>query len=204
MIKIGFNMKNFILGLGIVIVFGLVLWQGIEAFIPSPEYDEYCSLGRFEGPYFPSKPGIEGETACSFSRELQEEQNKCYALDGQPVFEYDDNGCVIAIKECDLCNKEYNEAVDAHSKVVFIISLIVGIIVLFVGYGYLSVEPVGSALIGSGIWAIFWGSVVNWRNFSSVWRFLLLLLALVIIIGITLRLNNPKKKKGILGRVLGK
>ncbi len=186
------NVKNLVLGLGIVIVYALALWQGIEAFYPSPQYDKFCSIGRYD-PYYPTKP-MPGEFQCNSSRSFQEQQNQCYADGGQPVFEYDDNGCGISVKECDMCNKEFNEAADSHAKNVFVIAIIIGIITLIVGYTIFSIEPVGSALIGSGIWAIFYGSVINWRNFSNVWRFLLLLLALVIIIWVTLRLNKTKKK----------
>ena len=187
------NVKNLILGIGIVIIYGLVLWQGIEAFYPSPEYEDYCTAGRFDT-YYPTKPLPAGQS-CEFPRNLQDAQNQCYADKGQPVWEYDNNGCQIALKECDYCQREYDEADKAHAKVVFIIAVIIGIITLLVGFSLLSTEPVGSALIGSGIWAIFWGSVANWRNFSNIWRFLLLLVSLVLIVWFTLRLNKPRKRK---------
>ncbi len=188
------NVKNLILGIGIVVVYALVLWQGIEAFYPSPQYDDFCKAGRFDA-YYPAKPAVTGEQVnCTFPRELQEKQNQCYADKGQPVFEYDDNGCIINVKECDYCQRDFDDAQDAHSKVVFVVAIIIGLITLVIGYGVLSVEPVGSALIGSGIWAIFWGAAINWRNFSNIWRFLLLFVALVIIITFALRLNRPSKK----------
>ncbi|MDO8508791.1 MAG: hypothetical protein Q7S27_03850 [Nanoarchaeota archaeon] len=193
------NVKNIVLGIGIVIIYGLVLWQGIEAFYPMPQYDDFCPAGRFEPAYFPSKPLPAGES-CSFSRELQEAERACYAERGNPIYEYDENGCQIALKSCDYCNRDLEKAIDEHSKIVFIIAIIIGVITLIVGYGVLSTEPVGSALIGSGIWAIFWGSAINWRNFSSVWRFSLLLVALVLVVWFALRLNKPGKK-GVLQKL---
>jgi len=154
------NVKNLVLGIGIVIVYALVLWQGVEAFYPSPQFDDYCS-----------------------------------EVIPKPIL---DEGSRVPIKiEDDFkeCREEFNSARDSHSSVVFVIALIVGILTLVLGYFVLSVEPVGSALIGSGIWAIFWGSVINWRNFSNIWRFLLLLFALVLLIWLTLRLNRPEKKR---------
>lgn len=186
--------KNFVFWVGIIIVFGLVLWQGIEAFYPSPQYDDYCDR--------------------SHNSEVIDNAQSCVAVGGQ-WSAYDGvrlksiEGEDIPDGWCDrdyTCRQEHGGASDEHSKVVFIISLIVGLIVLFVGYSYLSVEPVGSALIGSGIWAIFWGSVVNWRNFSSVWRFLLLLFALILLIWLALKLNSVEKssKKSLIRRILGK
>ena len=94
------------------------------------------------------------------------------------------------------CREELEDARKSHSWVVFVISMIVAILAFVLGYSLLKTEPVGSALIGGGIWAIFFGSVVNWRNFGNIWRFLLLLVALVILIWFALRLNRVVGKKG--------
>jgi hypothetical protein len=173
------NVKNLVLGIGIVVIFGLVLWQGIEAFYPTPEYSDFCD---------------------EFKRQIVTNLQACEEIGGQ--WNPYEGPKPIGGEEgyCDrdfTCRAQYDDAKDSHSKVVFIISLIVGLAAFLVGYGVLSVEPVGSALIGSGIWAIFWGSAINWRNFSSIWRFLLLLLSLVVLIWMTLRLN--KEKKGFFG-----
>ena len=186
-------MKNLVLGIGIVIIYALALWQGVEAFYPSPKYDEFCTPGRFEYPV-PAKPYSEADVSCNSSRSLQEQENSCYKENGQPIYEYNEKGCPIGVKECDFCNKEFEKANDKYSKVVFIIAIIIGIITLIIGYGVLSIEPVGSALMASGIWSIFWGAAINWRNFSNIWRFLLLFVALVLIIWFALRLNTSKKK----------
>ncbi len=190
------KVKNIVLGIGIVVVFALVLWQGIEAFYPSPKYDDFCS-----GRIYPEAIPLKENVICTRSQQLIQEEQQCYLQKGSPVYNYDQNGCQISVKECDFCNNEFEKARDKHAKIVFIISLITGIITLFVGYGVLSIEPVGSALIGSGIWAIFWGSVMNWRNFSNIWRFLLLFLTLLLLIWIALRLNIGKNKKGFWRKV---
>lgn len=194
------NIKNIILGVGIVIIYGLVLWQGIEAFYPSPQWDNFCPAGRFEGPY-PTKVYPGGEPNCTFSKNLQDQQNQCLTDGGEPIFEYDDKGCNIALKTCNFCQKEFKEARDQYAKVIFIVAIIVGILTLIIGYSILSIEPVGSALIGSGVWAIFWGTAINFRNFSNIWRFLLLLITLILIIWIALRLNRIEKKKGFWERL---
>ncbi len=186
-----FSVKNLILGIGIFIVYMLMLGYGIEAFYPSPKYDDFC---KAEGGRYPIKAYDYGTGAnCTFSRNLQEAQEQCYADGGQPIFEYDDNGCTIAIEKCDFCNKEFNDANKKYSKIIFVISLIAGIITLFLGFAILSIEPVGSALMASGVGAIIYGSIRNWQNLSDVWRFLLLLAALVLLIWIALRLNRKKE-----------
>ena len=81
-----------------------------------------------------------------------------------------------------------------YDKFVFVIALIAGVITLLLGFGVLSVDPVGSALMASGVGAIIYGSARNWENLSNIWRFLLLLVALVLLIWIALRINKDKKK----------
>lgn len=186
------NVKNLVLGIGIFIVFLLMLNYGIEAFYKTPQYDGFCkNIGEpYPVKYGYANPGVN----CTFNKALQEQVDQCAQQGGYPVYEYDDNGCTISLKECNLCQKEFNEADKEHSKVVFIIALIAGIITLLVGYTVLSVEPVGSALMASGVGAIFYGSVRNWQNLSDVWRFLLLVVALVLLVWIALRINKGRKK----------
>lgn len=183
------NVKNLVLGIGIFVVFMLMLGYGIEAFYPSPKYDDFCkpNIGSY-----PVKAYDYTGANCTFNKQLQEKADLCLQESGMPVYDYDDNGCNVAIKECDYCQKNYDNANKDYSKVLFIISLIVGLITLFIGYKYLSVEPVGSALMASGVGAIFYGSVRNWDNLSDILRFLLLVIALVFLIWIALRVNKKR------------
>ncbi|MEK6850528.1 MAG: hypothetical protein AABX85_03060 [Nanoarchaeota archaeon] len=191
------NVKNLVLGIGIFVVFLLMLHFGIETFYASPKYEEFCKPGDIRG-YYPEK-GLAYPAYpinCTYSRQLMDQEQACYSQNGQPVYEYDQSGCSISVKECNLCNKYFMDEQAKHDRVVFVIALIIGIVVLFVGYGVLSVEPVGSSLMASGVGAIFYGSMRNWVNLTNVWRFLLLLLALILLIWIALRLNKNIKGNG--------
>lgn len=168
------NVKNFVLGIGIVVVFALTLWQGIEAFYPSPMYDDYC--GKIREPI-----------PMPVDKDINLYQNATWCAENNGNWR---NGYCDFYYEC---QKQFDEVQDKHAKIAFIISVIVALIAIITGYAILSIEPVGSALIGSGIWALFYGTVINWRNFTNIWRFLLLFAALVLIIWITLRLNRKRK-----------
>lgn len=186
------RVKNLVLGIGIFIVFMFLLHNGIRAFYKSaPMYDDFCNYTS----YYPReiKPLPTGQS-CTFPTALREQEQACYDQKGQPVYEYDEYGCQILVKECDLCQTYYDEARNDYNKVVFIIALIVGIITLIVGFAILSVEPVGSALMASGIGAIVYGTIINWENLGNWGRFLLLLIAFVLLIWIALRLNTEKNK----------
>ena len=183
--------KNFVLGVGILIVFALALHQGIQTFYPTPLWDDFCDIQV--GPFATGKP-----TECTNNLELQNRAQQCFDSKGQFVYEYDSNGCPID-GDCDGCSIDYEAALDVHSNRVFIIAIIIGIITFIAGFFLLSTEPVGSALMASGIWAVFYGVVVNWRNFSNSWKFLLLLVLLIVLIWVALRFN--RKHEGFVSKV---
>ncbi len=187
--------RNLVLGIGIFIVYLLMLAYGIEAFYPSPQYDKFCT-GSEAGRFYPGKPylGEPGTNCTALARQAREQIDACFASGGQPVYDYDNAGCAIGLKECNYCNKQFNDARQIYEKRVFVIALIAGIITLLLGYGMLATEPVGSALMASGIGAIFYGSARNWENLSDILRFLLLLAALLLLIWIAIRANRGDKR----------
>lgn len=178
------NVKNLVLGIGIFIVFMFLLHNGIRAFYPGPEYENYCKTSMY-----PTYPTVVSPN-CTYPREIREQEQQCYNDKGQPMYEYNEAGCTIAVKECNYCQRDFDAANKDYNKVVFIIAIIIGIITLLVGYAILTIEPVGSALMASGIGAIIYGTIRNWDNLGSIGRFILLLLAFLLLIWITVRLNT--------------
>lgn len=182
------NVKNLVLGLGIFIVFLLMLFFGIETFYPSPKWDKFCNQSIYTQPMPYGK--LDGSY---YNPSLEEQANSCVNQKGTPIYQYNSTGYPTSIKECNMCQKEFDEAISSYDKKVFLISLIAGIIVFLIGYTILSIEPVGSSLMAGGIGAIVIGTARNWQNLSSIWRFLILLAALVLLIWIALRMNKNIK-----------
>lgn len=177
--------KNIILGIGIFVVFILVVIQGLKTFYPDPLWEDYCRIH--------TTPPIVGTAQnCKIIPEINLKADACYSAKGEFVWEYDSDGCPIK-GYCDVCGKDYNAALDIHSRKVFIISIIIGLITFVVGLFLLAKEPVGSALMASGIWSVFYGVIINWRNFDSMWRFLLLLILLVILVWLAMKFNEKRK-----------
>src|SRR3989344_2033733 len=122
------RVKNLILGIGIFIVFMFLLHNGIRAFYKSaPMYEDFCT-NQNNYPATP-KPLPIGQT-CSSPPALREQEQTGNNQKGQPIYNYDEYGCSISVKECDFCQKLYDEAQNDYNKVVFIIALIIGIITL--------------------------------------------------------------------------
>ena len=117
------NLKNILLGIAIIILTIFVTFYGINTIFPKPAYDDYCSSGEFTefGPY-PSKVyPVATESNCTFSRPLQEAYDSCLSDRGQPVFNYDDKGCSVSLKECNYCQKNYDLTMKERSKKVFFV-----------------------------------------------------------------------------------
>jgi hypothetical protein len=192
------NVKNLVLGIGIFIVYLLVLNYGIRAFYPQPRYEDFCTNQNYyyPGPE-PVKQVLGGTVNCTVSP-TPHDLDICIADGGSLIADtYDANGCAATFK-CDTCNKEFTEKQKSYAQIVFIVALVVGILTLIAGYFFLTVEPIGSSLMASGVGALVYGSINNWQNISSVWKFILLLLALVLLVWMTLRLNS-EKKNGLFG-----
>ncbi len=184
--------KNFILGLGIFVVYALALFQGLETFYPTPQGDDFCSNQWNPVPF---KDPV-GSSCPNPPIDLQSRAESCWNTKGQFIYEYDSNSCPVG-GYCDGCSIDYEAALDKHSNRVFIISIIIGIVVFIAGFFLLSTEPVGSALMAGGIWSVFYGVMKNWRNFSQSWKFLLLFVLLIVLIWVALRFN--KKGNGFSG-----
>ncbi len=160
------NVKNLVLGVGIFILYLLVLNYGFRVFIGQPQWDDYCAV---ESP-----------------RTLPVEKGEQGIEDVETYYEE--------------CRKDYDVVRKDYAGWVFSISLIVGILTLILGHFAISVEPVGSSLLASGIGAIVFGTLENWNYLDDVWRFILLVLAFVLLVWVAYKSNSKKGLFGIFGR----
>ncbi len=103
------------------------------------------------------------------------------------------NGSFVVADPYEDCRKEFDAAQEKYANSVFLISLIVGLITLVIGYFAAGFELIGGSLLASGVGAIVFGTISNWMYLKDVWRFVLLLLALALLIFFAYRLNTKKK-----------
>lgn len=183
------GLKNFALSAGIFIIFVLFVAYAIQAFYPSPEYNNFCNATHL----FPKTPVLaEKEIECTPNITIDKKTEECYRQQGSPYYEYDTNNCPISVN-CDFCSKEFNEAEKKYSGKIFIITIIVGIITIGIGALLFSIETIGAGLMAGGVGTIIYGSVRNWQNLSSYIRVILLFLALIFLIYIGIRMNKKLK-----------
>jgi hypothetical protein len=114
----------------VVSLFNLV----VEYVYEPPQYDDYCGGVEGRGPY-PVKYGVSNEVCgnCTFSPALQQATEECYQNDGIPMYDYDDKGCTVSLKECNMCAKNYDDDRGAYNRSTFFVFALIGFALIVTG-----------------------------------------------------------------------
>ena len=185
-----FKIKDTILGISIAIIFVFFVVFGIKAFYKEPKYENFCTRGTlvdvvYTKGYYPEhypirakEPG--GNTCAKAIQEYDKFRKDCAAKKADVIFGYDENGCQDG-KECTFCQQDYDKARNIYFRNVFIISGIVGIIVIVVG-AVLHLTSVSAGLFGGGVLTIIYGTMNYWSELADWARFIILGIALAVLI----------------------
>lgn len=184
-----FNIKETILGFSIAVIFVFFVVFGIKAFYKEPKYENFCKpaalvdMTSYDGHYGPYSARVKepNENVCSHSNSKYDEFRKnCAENKLDVIYEYDAKGCQVA-KECTSCSRDYQKARNIYFRNVFIISGIVGIIVIIIG-AVLSLISVSAGLFGGGVLTIIYGTMNYWSELADWARFIILGIALAVLI----------------------
>jgi len=175
------HIKNILISLAIVVLTALVVGYGLETFYPTPDMNRYCD----------------------YSKPYQEIINQSICESGGGRWMPQEIQCIKAPCPqgyCDMyytCNQTYEKSMSNYSKNIFIITTIIGIILLILGSILFNLEVVGAGTMGGGILVILYGAVRYWPNADNLFRFLISLIGLIIIIFLGYLVNNQviKTKK---------
>jgi len=168
------NFKRIASLIAIAVLSLLVIVLGIEAFYNSPKYDDFCRMNP--EPYYP-RESIPGKI-CDYSQSNEEYQ--CSLNKGMPTYEFDKEGC-REYKDCDYCNKNFQDKQKPYNRTVFIIHVIAGVILILIGM-YLKLDFVGTGFIYGGILNILTGVIRYFSEMSPILRFVTVLIALIIVV----------------------
>jgi len=197
------NLKERILAIAIAILFVIFVYYGIQTFYHEPDYSDYCNSTLYSKPYYADNARPYNYTLCqSIEKANQPVEMQCNNAQGMMQYETDGNGCQVATT-CDYCNRDYNQHTEKYNRVVFIISGIIGILAIVIGAIILSLESVGSGIMGGGVLTLIYGTLRYWGNLADVGRFIVIGLALAILIWLGYKklhslenaAKNPKPKK---------
>lgn len=171
------DFKDGALGIAITIMAVFVVISGINTFYPEPEYSDFC----------PSVYDLYSEAECVAGEGVWKSTN----YPGINSKTLDSDGIVIPFENSlesgscrndPLCSEEYGLARDAHSRNVFLISLFIGIILVFLGIRFFSIKAIGAGIMGGGVITLFYGGIVSWSHSEEWFRFIISLISLAFLV----------------------
>lgn len=82
------------------------------------------------------------------------------------------------------CEEDYKNAKNPHNRISFIILAIIGIIIVLISTVVLKENVVSYGALGGGILTILYGTIRFWGAIPDIWRFIILGVVLIVLIGI--------------------
>ena len=148
-----------------------------------PKYENYCSNTNY-GTY-PIKYADNGCQNCTFSKQLQEQTDNCTSKGGSPVYDYNDKGCTSSLKSCDMCSKNFENAMNRYNRISFFVFALVGFILIVFGL-FVSPLLVQLVLLPAGAILVIEAAMRNFDDKLAV----IIILALLVVSAIYLALKK--------------
>ena len=164
--------KTIILSLVIAIVLSAFVVYLIQTIHPRPMYEDYCNKQQI--PALPTGQYPFNESSCQEFGGIWTKPQELRIPEGEAK----------SSGYCDFyqdCQEDYNNARDSYKLIVFIITLITGLIAISIGI-ILHLPSVSSGLMLGGTFLVFYGTIVYWSNLTNWLRTIILGIALVILI----------------------
>lgn len=189
--KIGEQKKKFsgrnlaltiIIGIFIAIMIVTLFNLVVTYFYEDPQYEDFCKGVESTGPY-PVKYGTTNEACgnCTFSKTLQEQTDNCYNERGIPIYDYDSKGCTIAVKECNMCTKNFEDAIKTYNRNTFFVYAAIGFALVVAGL-FISILLIQIISLPSGAFLVIEAAVKNFDDkLYIIITFSLLIIAAVLL-----------------------
>jgi len=163
--------RRTVLSIGIAILFVMFVGYSIETFYASPNYEDFCNGRDFVQINSQDECILKNGTWINYSNEIVPKN-----LENE----------TIPTGYCDfysICNEEYNSASESYNRVIFFLTLFIGIIIFLIAVSLLS-EPVSAGFMGGGVLLIVYGTIRYWGSLSDIWRTIMLGFALAVLVWI--------------------
>lgn len=171
------NFKEIIVAIAIFVLTLFVSMYGVNSLYSEPVYEDFCS------------------NSILYVEDMNE--SVCFENGGKwnsypKKVEGESNGW------CDQdysCRSAYDLAKERYSMNLFLISIPLGVLILFLGFYFFNVEAVGLGLMIGGVGTMLRGIGSYWRYSEDWLRFLVSLVALLIVIYFSYRFRDRFGKK---------
>lgn len=174
------KVKELLMSLAIAIMVALFVGLFFDAVYSAPEYEDFCGL---DGPRaFKDRFEVPPETCENVYFVSEEEISQCNLEEGNPTFDYDENGCQI-YSDCNYCNKEYSNAQEEYNRNLFFIISPIAIILILIGLFY-SFEVAASGFMFGGILLLIYSTARYFSDMSKFMRVFVVFIELVLLLWI--------------------
>ena len=164
--------KNIAITIAIAIIFAFFVGYGIEVFNKGADMEKYCPSKLYE---------ITDNSTCTKEGGM---------------WSGEDPRAPIRVGMCEPainCYQKFEEEQSKHDKVVFISSIIIGLLAV-IGGVLLRKEVVGTGILTGGILVLLYGTIRYWRHADDLLKFILLGIALAVLIFIAYKIIGRKTK----------
>lgn len=177
--------KEVAMTIALAILGALFVGLLVDAAYESPKYEDFCGRGHYPDAY---PKYIDPGHICSYNATAQERQSidQCYQQEGNPEFNFDDKGCQTSYKECNFCNKQFNEANNIYNRNVFYIIAPLGALAIIIGL-FMGLEVVGTGFMFSGILLVAYATTRYFSNMSKLMRVVVIFIELVLLIMVSIK-----------------
>ena len=185
-----FNIKKYGIIVIIAILFAVLSFSIVDVINENPKYEDYCVTGEYFGRF-----DLNTNNCPKITEPSSEEIKSCSDAKGTIEYNYDGNGCAVSYK-CEKCNNLYDEAVEQHGFIRFIITSIFGVIAVLIGL-YIKtkddiIEWIYSGFLVGGILSILFGTVSYFGDMGRFVKPIILLVEIGLIILIALKTIKNK------------
>jgi len=185
-----FDLRKIAVIFVVAVLFAVLVNVTIEAFDPSPKYEDFCKTEYGGIYYYPERTKEAGafisNTTCKEVRIPGSLRESCSNQKGFISYKYGEDGCAIE-PYCDTCNFKLQEAQKKHNFIVFIVSSIAGLIGIAIGL-YLPKkknpinEWLGTGFLLGGLFTILFGTVQYFSELGRYTKPIVIFIELVLVI----------------------
>ncbi len=157
----------------------------VTYFYEQPKYEDFCK-NLWDS--YPAKYNLNAACLnCTFSKTLQEQSDNCISENGISVYNYDDKGCPNSLKECNLCNKQFENANEVYNRNTFFIYAAIGFVLIVLGL-FINTLLIQIIALPAGAFLVIESAV---KNFDDK-LYIIITFSLLIIAAVALALKKLK------------
>lgn len=158
----------------------------VDALYQEPKYDDFCTNAA--RPSYTKPYPVYPEQCSPYNLTVQERAqiDQCFDEKGMPDYIIDDKGCQTSFKECNYCQRDFDQALQIYNRNVFYIVTPLGLLAIIFGL-FIGLEVVGSGAMFGGILLLAYGTMRYFSNMSKVMRVVVIGIELLLLIIISIK-----------------